>query len=244
MDHQRFPRRCASQGAMRSGYTLHRRPAHSLSTRRPLHKPLKAVNENSILLPSPGALEGMLKTTTETGDIGMWTIRPVLASPRRKESFSEFGNPFPHPHRYPSAHGRNRAGVCLSNRSRSQTASEMHSLYTSGSLRSVSSTLPSNSTGEHGHRSYSMTTCGSRYLPRQSSNLTMLTQASSLQLQRPRSPFPYPTRLRRPGVRPASPALTETGLIDYSRMVEIDRISSVSGNMSPVHIPRSLILIS
>ena len=47
-------------------------------------------------------------------------------------------------------------------------------------------------------------------------------------MQRPRSPFPYPTRLKRPGVRPASPALTENGSVDYSRMVEIDRVSHVS----------------
>ncbi|KAH7034950.1 uncharacterized protein B0I36DRAFT_429189 [Microdochium trichocladiopsis] len=224
MDHQRLPRRCASHGSLGRGHASNRRPAHSLSIRRPLHKPLRAVNENSILLPSPGALEGMLKTTTETGDIGMWTIKPVLPSSKRKESISYMTRPLPFQENSflnDGAKWNETRGL-----NRSQTTSEAQSLYTSGSQKSVNSTLPSTSTVEHGHRSFSMTTCGSRHLPHQASSLTMKTQASSLQLQRPRSPFPYPTRLRRPGVRPASPALTETGLVDYSRMVEIDRISS------------------
>lgn len=42
-------------------------------------------------------------------------------------------------------------------------------------------------------------------------------------LARPRSPYPYHTRLKRPGVRPSSPALTSDGIIDYSRMVEVER---------------------
>lgn len=226
MDHPRLPRRCASHGTLRSSYTPHRRPAHSLSTRRPLHKPLRAVNENSILLPSPGALEGMLKTTTETGDIGVWTIKPMLPSTQRRDSFSQVTCPFPVLDKPYGSRASDRDGTRRP--SRSQTLSEVQSLYTSGSQRSINSTLPSNSTGDLGYRSFSTMSCGSRYLPRQASNLTMQTQSSSLHLQRPRSPFPYPTRLKRPGVRPASPALTETGLVDYSRMVEIDRISSVS----------------
>ncbi|KAK1981443.1 hypothetical protein LZ30DRAFT_83437 [Colletotrichum cereale] len=67
----------------------------------------------------------------------------------------------------------------------------------------------------------------------------MQSQLSSGILQRPRSPFPYPTRLKRPGVRPSSPALTENGLVDYSRMVEIDRISyrTVHGSYKPTFPP-------
>jgi hypothetical protein len=47
-------------------------------------------------------------------------------------------------------------------------------------------------------------------------------------LQRPRSPFPYPTRLKRLGFRPSSPALTDGGVVDYRRRAEIDRPSTVS----------------
>lgn len=72
-----------------------------------------------------------------------------------------------------------------------------------------------------------MTTCGSKgyFTPRNIGH----QQTSDLHLrgQRPRSPYPYPTRLARPGIRPSSPALTENGLVDYSRMVEIKRIPQV-----------------
>ncbi|KAI1465786.1 uncharacterized protein F4812DRAFT_466210 [Daldinia caldariorum] len=162
MEHHRLPRHSSSHGTLHSSYS-HGRSTHGPSPVRPLHKPLRSVNENSVLLPSPGALESMLKTTTETGDIGIFSIKPIPPLPQRREDI--------------------------------------------------------------GLRSYSMTTCESRQLSHHKSTTTLQSQASGGPLQRPRSPFPYPTRLKRPGVRPASPALTETGRVDYSRMVEIDRAS-------------------
>jgi hypothetical protein len=53
--------------------------------------------------------------------------------------------------------------------------------------------------------------------------------------QRPRSPFGYPARLKRSDMRPASPALTKNGVVDYSRMVELDRVSHVFKYDSPIH---------
>lgn len=46
---------------------------------------------------------------------------------------------------------------------------------------------------------------------------------SAVSVQRPRSPFAYPARLKRPGFRPSSPVLTDEGVIDYSRRAEIER---------------------
>ncbi|RYP76916.1 hypothetical protein DL771_001469 [Monosporascus sp. 5C6A] len=176
MDHHRLPRRSASHGTLRDSYAYHGRPGTGPSPVRPFRKPLRSVNENSVLLPSPGALESMLKTTTETGDIGIFSIKPVT-SPTSTEDF--------------------------------------------------------------GLRPFSITTCGSRYVSRYGSTATLQSQASGGHLQRPRSPFPYPTRLKRPGMRPASPALTETGHVDYSRMVEIDRISlrTIHGTYRPIRPP-------
>ncbi|KAI1779806.1 hypothetical protein F4818DRAFT_154077 [Hypoxylon cercidicola] len=179
---------------------------------RPLHKPLRSVNENSVLLPSPGALESMLKTTTETGDIGIFSIKPVPPSPR--PSMEEL-------HRRTN---KDKPSSCR------DTASEIISMYGSESHRSTTSTLTPTSSEDIGLRSYSMTTCGSRHLSHYKSTATLQGQPSGGPLQRPRSPFPYPTRLKRPGVRPASPALTESGRVDYSRMVEIDRISYRTGH--------------
>lgn len=225
MDHHHLPKRSASHGTLRSSYAYHGRPNNASSPLRLLHKPLRSVNENSALLPSPGALESMLKTTTETGDIGIFSIRP-LASPQRKGAFINISQNQPRPRRsVDEVYGHYHRNRFPGNR---DTTSEILSMYTSDSQKSLAGNLSPISTDDFALRSLSMTTCGSRHLPHQNSTTTLQSQASgSSLLQRPRSPFPYPTRLKRPGVRPASPALTDAGRVDYSRMVEIDRISLV-----------------
>ncbi|KAI0890407.1 uncharacterized protein GGS22DRAFT_183752 [Annulohypoxylon maeteangense] len=236
MDPYRLPRHSSSHGTLRSSYSQGR-PPHGPPPGRPLHKPLRSVNENSVLLPSPGALESMLKTTTETGDIGIFSIKPVPPSPKRRDTLSELSQQRLSPR--PSIeelHRRNNGKHLPSYR---DTTSEIISMYGSESHKSATSTLTPTSSEEIGLRSYSMTTCGSRHLSHHRSTTTLQSQASGGPLQRPRSPFPYPTRLKRPGVRPASPALTENGRIDYSRMVEIDRSSyrTVHGPYRPAYPP-------
>ncbi|RYP78806.1 hypothetical protein DL770_006815 [Monosporascus sp. CRB-9-2] len=222
MDHHRLPRRSASHGTLRGTYAYHGSPGTGPSYVRPFHKPLRSVNEDSVLLPSPGALESMLKTTTETGDIGTFSIKPVT-SPKRRGTFTDIGQ-----HQQPP---RRSVDEAYRHYSRGRFPSlrditpEILSMSTSDSQRSLGSTLSPTLTEDFGPRSFSTTTCGSRYTSHYSSTATLQSQASGGHLQRPRSPFPYPTRLKRPGIRPASPALTETGHVDYSRMVEIDRIS-------------------
>ncbi|KAI0894932.1 hypothetical protein F4806DRAFT_503337 [Annulohypoxylon nitens] len=224
-DPHRLPRHSSSHGTLRSSYS-NGRPPHGPPPGRPLHKPLRSVNENSVLLPSPGALESMLKTTTETGDIGIFSIKPVPPSPQRRGTLSELNQKRPSPR--PSIEELHRRNNSRNPPSYRDTTSEIISMYGSESHKSATSTLTPTSSEEIGLRSYSMTTCGSRHLSHHRSTTTLQSQTSGGPLQRPRSPFPYPTRLKRPGVRPASPALTENGRIDYSRMVEIDRSSYVS----------------
>ncbi|TRX93184.1 hypothetical protein FHL15_006052 [Xylaria flabelliformis] len=218
MEQHRFPRRSASHGTLRSSYSSHGGQGVGPPPYRPLHKPLRSVNENSVLLHSPGALESMLKTTTETGDIGIFTIKPVPPSPLTpRDSISEVGHPYPRLRR--SVDNLYRQNLPVRPPSHRDTTSEAFSVYGSDSLKSGTSTLSPNSTEDPAQRSYSMTTCGSRHLSHHKSTNTLQSQASgSSNLQRPRSPFPYPTRLKRPGIRPASPAVTENGQIDYSRM--------------------------
>lgn len=233
MEPARVARRSASHGALNRSYTTHAgsNPRPSLS--QPFSRPLRSVNENTGLLPSPGPLESMLKTTTETGDIGLFSIKPVPSSsmseatlrPRPVMNQRNFTRPAfaDRADMYPLPDDRRRLP------SYRDTTSEIISMYGSDSQRSVSSSL-SPAFDDGGQRSYSMTSCSSRPLPNKKSNGTLQSihsQSSGGMLQRPRSPFPYPTRLKRPGVRPASPALTESGKVDYSRMVEIDRVSSV-----------------
>ncbi|KAH8675393.1 hypothetical protein BX600DRAFT_534851 [Xylariales sp. PMI_506] len=230
MEPHRPPGRSASHGALRS------HSVRSVNHDRPLHKPLRSVNENSSLLTSPGALQSMLKTTTETGNIGLFSIKSVpdanldlaylgcdtveyikksCASSRSTDDIKKRGN---------------RAQLA----SHRDTTSEIISMYGSNSQSSVIS-ISAPSTDETGQRSYSMTTVGSRQLSHNKSIRTLRSEANSGPLQRPRSPFPYPTRLKRPGARPVSPAVTDSGIVDYSRMVEIDRISMRTG-----HVPLKL----
>ncbi|KAI1820777.1 hypothetical protein F4861DRAFT_37886 [Xylaria intraflava] len=226
MEQHRFPRRSASHGMLRTS-SSHGSLCAGRSTLHPLHKPLRSVNENSVLLHSPGALESMLKTTTETGDIGIFTIKSVPPSPLReplRDTRPSVGYPYPRPHR--SVDNMYRQNLAMRPTCHQDTISEAFSIHESDSLKSGTGTLSPNSTDDPEKRSYSMTTCGSRHLSHFRSTNTLQSQASvGSNLQRPRSPFPYPTRLKRPGVRPASPAVTENGRIDYSRMVEIDRVS-------------------
>ncbi|TKW53125.1 hypothetical protein CTA1_5987 [Colletotrichum tanaceti] len=227
MENIHAQRRSASHGSLRSSYKTQTRPpvGHSL----PRRLPLRSVNENAGLLPSPGPLESMLKTTTETGDIGIFSIKPIAPTATihhyaRSRSGLDAASIF----RSDSSATDGRLSRGAGRRQRTSDRdnnSEIISMYGSeGHPSSFSSSLPPRNDSMY-HRSYSMTSCGSRHVSSQKSSGTLQSQSSSGILQRPRSPFPYPTRLKRPGVRPSSPALTENGLVDYSRMVEIDRIS-------------------
>ncbi|UKZ51649.1 hypothetical protein TrVGV298_005410 [Trichoderma virens] len=205
--------------------------------------PLRSVNENVALLRSPDPLESMLKTTTETGDIGIFSIGPhsssaSFARPKRSRSHPR-ETILPLPARssaydegyycHPDGHKRLR--------SYRDTTSEIISLYGSESQKTLVSSVSPTSIDDD-PRSYSMTTTtSSKQIPSQKSTGTLQSQSSGSGFQRPRSPFPYPTRLKRPGVRPASPALRENGDIDYSRMVELDRFSqrTIHGSYKPTY---------
>lgn len=222
--------RSASHSSLHNSYRAHDRPFNYSNPRPPRQRrPLRSVNENATLLRCPGPLESMLKTTTETGDLGFFSIKAQVAPATYHQP------PRPRP---------NLGDAGLLSRSRSRgyddnylqenyprfrpyrdTTSEIISLYGSENPPHYAH---SDSPGfEDGPRSYSVTTCSSKQIPSQKSSGTLESQSSGSGMQRPRSPFPYPTRLKRPGIRPASPALGENGSIDYTKMIELDRTSQV-----------------
>ncbi|KAL7927623.1 hypothetical protein ACQKWADRAFT_9044 [Trichoderma austrokoningii] len=247
MDAARLRQRSASHSSLRSQYRYQTRMINYANPRPPAQRhPLRRVNEGPALLRSPGPLESMLKTTTETGDIGIFSIRPNSSSApfnrpnRPKSDFRDVDMMLParssgydeNYYYHPDEHKRLRAYR--------DTTSEIISLYGSESQHTlVSSVSPASL--EDDPRSYSMTTTSSKRIPSQKSTGTLQSQSSGGGFQRPRSPFPYPTRLKRPGVRPASPALRENGDIDYSRMVELERFSqrTVHGSYKPTYIQGS-----
>ena len=177
----------------------------------------------------PKAFEGMLRTSTETGDIGMFSVKSSrlpssLNSPRRVTSCNEPGLQKPRqsfqPYGVSASTGiDDRRRLPSYNR---DTTSELISMYEGPSQKS------SRVFDDSEFRSYSMTQAPSYTLSNQRSYTSLRSQPEGKGLvQRPRSPFAYPTRLRRPGFRPSSPALTDGGGVDYRRRAEIDRMTYV-----------------
>lgn len=192
------------------GWTDHNRP--SLGTSR-----LSMQHESPPVM-SP-ALSSMLKTTTETGDLGMYSIQPTRqagALPRSKLS-QQVG----HPSR-PLQSLNNR--YAPTNTPPSDIVDDRRRLPSY--MRDATSEIVSmyqTADQKVGNRSFSMTQAGrtSYATPKHHRSYTSLrSQAESVPATRPGSPYAYPSRLRRPGYRPSSPAFTDNGSIDHSRRMD------------------------
>ena len=192
------------------------------------------LEENRVPAALPKTLSSMLKTTTETGDIGMFSIKPPRVphppgSPRRINGLYRDNGPQAEKRSRHFLQGGRDSGVVddrrrLPSYSRDVT-SEVVSLYETASQKSANRVFD-----DPDYRSYSMNQSYSQYaLNNHRSYSSLRSQPDGgNQLQRPRSPFAYPARLKRPGFRPSSPALTDGGLVDYSRRAEIERGCHVS----------------
>ncbi|KAF4344760.1 hypothetical protein FBEOM_1302 [Fusarium beomiforme] len=210
--------RSASQASLHSAHQSHEKRSTTPRLRSPSQPrlPFQSLNETSALLRSPGPLESMLKTTTETGDLGIYSISAAALSntpraPRTKISHKRMRRPA-RPYYDEVKDGSNRDDR-ISLPSYRDTTSEIISLYGSPGVPNTSS----------------------RRVPSFKSSGTFHSQQSNNGLHRPRSPIPYPTRLRRPRIRPSSPAWTDNGLIDHRRMIEIDRSSRRTNHGSRMH---------
>ncbi|KAI6510898.1 hypothetical protein MCOR13_000823 [Pyricularia oryzae] len=241
MEGIRATRRAASHGALNVAYNSQARPTPRSLLRQGSQAHLADANEYPALLPLPGPLESMLKTTTETGDIGTFSIRPSATFhqlPRQHAAFWDDGSRST-PQRQTESVERSGGRVRREDDRRrlpsyrDPSTPDIISMYGSGSQRSGSSFRPV-MLDEMGPRSYSMTSSyGARHYHQTHSHSSGYAHGSSPSyLQRPRSPFPYPTRLKRPGVRPSSPALTENGNVDYTRMIGIDHVSYTAADIS------------
>ncbi|KFY44841.1 hypothetical protein V495_03245 [Pseudogymnoascus sp. VKM F-4514 (FW-929)] len=201
---------------------------------REAHHSHKLTMENNSPLLLPSGLNSMLKNTTETGDIGIFSIKPsrlprhpaiTRAAGRTRSNGGNYRRgetqlPYHGPRVFslPSTiDDRSR----LSSYGRDAT-SEIASLYEVSSQKSSES---SKVVEDQDRRSYSMTLSSfSGYrLANPHSSTSLSSQIDQNEAQRPRSSFQYPARLKRPGFRPSSPALTDGGAVDYSRRVEIQR---------------------
>lgn len=188
-------------------------------------------DERSPTAQTPVAVQGMLKTTTETGDLGRFATKPTRiplpltkAPPRRTGSLH---NPVSHQGRRLHL-GPSRG---LDRLDRQQSSSSNHRdrpLSKADFMHGVDDRGPSTTTTHklagQDYRSYSLT---------QSSHKTRtfcknrsyanLKRHGDPSLIRPRSPFAYPTRLKRPGYRPSSPALSDFNGSDVRTRFGMDR---------------------
>jgi len=233
----RTARRSASHGALRDQYS--RSPGRMAARQPSFVKPrfperLRAVQENPPgFLASPGPLASMLRTTTETGEIRIFSINSsaTIGMPRQQSFRSAPG--ISHENRTRNIETRDGNSQFSSaerhlQSSQRDTTSEILSLYgSSGGARSRCSSL-GRSYDSYSSRAYSMVSNGSRRLPLHPAH-PPLPDWRTCSLQRPRSPWPYPTRLPRyDGSRPSSPVVLGNGEVDYSRRVAFQRISLVS----------------
>jgi len=230
MDLNSSRHRSVSQSSLQSTHDTREGISNASRRRSPSQPrlPFKSLNDTSLLLRSSGPLESMLKTTTETGDLGIYSIN--IPSPNTRH----------HPSRSRGSHGRRKRRNARNRYydsndsdtrdfhkslpSHRDPTSEILSLYGGPQVTYSRSYSPAS----EGQRSHSLTTCSSSRVPSYKSSGTFNSQRSYSGLQHPHPPFPYPARLKRHGVRPSSPAVTDDGLIDYKRMVEIDRSGHVS----------------
>ena len=179
--------------------------------------PLKQY-ENRKFRPAPSAIDGMMKTTTETGDLGQLASKPTsrtVSSLRNASAIYDRGESSRSQQR-PRNLGR-RQPIGSNPPAYHPMQYDPNAAYSNGeSGRSECGgggyyDRPDQSTYEE-HQAWSMTqrsyvshSLTNRHPPSNGMYDRRVQPPGS----RPRSPFAYPTRLKRPGYRPSSPALAD-----------------------------------
>ena len=174
---------------------------------------------------TPSSIQSMLKNTTETGDIGQFSIKPAhIKASRRRTSpttshFPQLEIDLPQ-HQVDQLDSVSRQNQSYDGEGRqpslgsyngTTTASSLISMYQSESQKSLriyprhvqNVDTRAFSLSHNSHMSYS------------------LSNHRSYSSLRSRSPFAYPTRLKRPGYRPSSPTLYPGNYTDIDPRTDI-----------------------
>lgn len=175
--------------------------------------------DSTHFLRDSSSIQSMLKNTIETGDVGKFSINPTqFPIPAQRAALLSSGTAHNRPSRIPSRRSYTR-----------QYADDDFDFHQSSDYPYPSSPGSTSVVSFHqtqSPRSHRAPSQGSNqdeqsYSMSQSSIINHrisnhgLHSTNKLQVQgdardlRPRSPFTYPTRLKRPGYRPSSPALSE-----------------------------------
>lgn len=223
-------RNAGQQGFTKRQHSLLPRPTTDPQLSR-IVPPLKMMNENRVPQSSTLGLTGMLRTSTETGDIGIFSIRssrvPNSARTTRRvassndlryrnsrPAFEPYGVPMLDDRRFLPSYARD-------------PTSEIISLYEHDSESDGRRYRPSDRCSSMTHtssqQSYQPILCSRRSFASLRSQGTNTSGA-----RRPKSPFAYPSRLRRPGYGPLSPAATDGDMMDYTQREELMRAPRVN----------------
>ena len=171
-----------------------------------------AMETPSSLLQGPSSIQSMLKNTTETGDVGQFSIRP----PRVPQSFPRTSSslngiqPSTAKRVFASQHHINDGDTNQSEipsyagSTASGSAVSLHKTRSQRSHRAPSQALINEAERQ---RTNTQNADTDRSLPNSIPHATNRPPGFiDSRGGRPRSPFAYPTRLKRPGYRPSSPA--------------------------------------
>lgn len=180
-------------------------------------------SENNAHPSMPLGFQGMLKTSTETGDIGQFSIKPPRVphhpaavpnqlSPRRRfpPNGTKFSPDRP-PERYPNFHPMGDDRRCLPSY-QNLMASDTVSLYDTTSQKSTPCSGRPFRDAEYRASSMTMSSYAPIGISSNHHSYASLRSQPEPITQRPRSPFLYPARLKRPGFRPSSPLLSDSGM--------------------------------
>ncbi|KAI9877363.1 MAG: hypothetical protein M1830_004124 [Pleopsidium flavum] len=190
-----------------------------------------SADQKSAMAPTPTSVQGMLRTTTEIGDIGQFAVKPTriphpVARASLRRPASSHGLVSQHGHR--AYKGPSREHDRLEGRQssllthRDKVVPGVISMH--GGDSQYPSPITSRNFSDHSYRSYSMTQSSrTSYTLSNHRSYASLRNHDDPLLTRPRSPFAYPTRLKRPGYRPSSPALSEFNGSDIRTRVGLDR---------------------
>lgn len=168
------------------------------------------------VLNHPSSIQSMLRNTTETGNLGQFYAKTAQGSPstpNASPSLPARARAAPYSHRHPGGYyhlrGENNSSI---------TATEYQGISHPNSSIAIHVSHQKSNRGPFRGSSIE------DYAPTQNSSITyspanhhaysngsITPSRGTITHARPRSPFAYPTRLKRPGYRPSSPALSDLG---------------------------------
>lgn len=189
--------------------------------------PTPGNGSRAALLPTPSSVQSMLRSGTELGDVGELALNPRrnpspsqrMPSTRSSSSVPPASRKYSHrnvagANLHPSEHDLFHSFARFNGPGSKTGSPNAAFIYRNRSQASsgIESRTPSRGPNSEDGRSYALmhSSFTSRSVPRHPMHINgYLRSQGDPRRMRPPSPLAYPTRLKRPGYRPSSPALTE-----------------------------------